>query len=118
VVGAANSSDELITGAGPGGGPHVRAFVLSNTNTPNSVLEYMAFDPALRNGIYVGAGDLDADGYDEIFTGTNSNASLPTMVNVRYGNGNQAVVYPFGVFTGGARVGVAKDSNNNQYMVS
>ena len=117
VVGAANSTDEIITGAGPGGGPHVRAFQLSNTNTPNSVLEYMAFDPAIRNGIYVGAGDLDADGYDEIFTGTNSAPNLPTMVNVRYGNGNQAVVYPFGEFTGGARVGVAKDNNNNQYMV-
>jgi hypothetical protein len=117
VVGAANSADELITGAGPGGGPHVRAFQLSNTNTPNSVIEYMAFDPAIRNGIYVGAGDLDADGYDEIFTGTNSAPTLPTMVNVRYGNGNQAVVYPFGEFTGGARVGVAKDNNNNQYMV-
>ena len=117
VVGAANSTDEIITGAGPGGGPHVRAFQLSNTNTPNSVLEYMAFNPALRNGIFVGAGDLDADGYDEIFTGTNSSPSLPTMVNVRYGNGNQAVVYPFGEFTGGATVGVAKDSNNNQYMV-
>ncbi len=60
---------------------------------------------------------MDADGFDEIFTGTNSSSSLPTMVNVRYGNGNQAVVYPFGEFTGGARVGVAKDNNNNQYMV-
>jgi len=117
VFGAVGSADELITGAGPGGGPHVRAFQLSNTNTPNSVLEYMAFDPALRNGVYVAAGDLDNDGYDEIFTGTNSAPNLPTMVNVRYGNGNQAVVYPFGEFTGGARVGVAKDNNNNQYMV-
>ena len=117
VYGAANSPDEIITGAGPGGGPHVRAFQLSNTNTPNSVIEYMAFDPAIRNGIYVGAGDLDNDGYDEIFTGTNSAPNLPSMVNVRYGTGNQSVVYPFGEFTGGARVGVAKDSNNNQYMV-
>ena len=117
VWGGLGSPDEIITGAGPGGGPHVRAFILSNTNTPNSVLEYMAFDPALRNGINVSAGDISGDGIDDIFVGTSSGTNQPSMVKVHQSNGATTLVYPFGQFTGAARVGVAKDSSNNEYMV-
>ena len=117
VFGGVGSPDEVITGAGAGGGPHVRAFQLSNTNTPNSVLEYMAFDPDFRNGIYVSAGDISGDGIDDIFTGSNAVPNLPSMVNVHQSNGSSALLYPFGQFSGGARVGVARDSSNNEYMV-
>ena len=117
VFGGVGSPDEIITGAGPGGGPHVRAFQLSNTNTPNSVLEYMAFDPDFRNGIYVSAGDISGDGIDDIFTGSNAMPNHPSMVNVHQSNGSSTLLYPFGQFAGGARVGVARDSSNNEYMV-
>ena len=117
VFGGVGSPDEVITGAGAGGGPHVRAFQLSNTNTPNSVLEYMAFDTDFRNGIYVGAGDISGDGIDDIFTGSNAVPNHPSMVNVHQSNGSSALLYPFGQFAGGARVGVARDSSNNEYMV-
>jgi hypothetical protein len=117
VFGGVGSPDEIITGAGAGGGPHVRAFQLSNTNTPNSVLEYMAFDTDFRNGIYVGAGDISGDGIDDIFTGSNAVPNRPSMVNVHQSNGSSALLYPFGQFAGGARVGVARDSSNNEYMV-
>ena len=117
VFGGVGSPDEVITGAGAGGGPHVRAFQLSNTNTPNSVLEYMAFDTDFRNGIYVGAGDISGDGIDDIFTGSNALPNRPSMVNVHQSNGSSTLLYPFGQFSGGARVGVARDSSNNEYMV-
>ena len=117
VFGGVGSPDEIITGAGAGGGPHVRAFQLSNTNTPNSVLEYMAFDTDFRNGIYVGAGDISGDGIDDIFTGSNAVPNNPSMVNVHQSNGSSTLLYPFGQFAGGARVGVARDSSNNEYMV-
>ena len=117
VFGGVGSTDEIITGAGAGGGPHVRAFQLSNTNTPNSVLEYMAFDPDFRNGIYVSSGDISGDGIDDIFTGSNAESNNPSMVNVHQSNGSNTLLYPFAQFAGGARVGVARDSSNNEYMV-
>ena len=117
VFGGVGTPDEIITGAGSGGGPHVRAFQLSNTNRPNSVLEYMAFDPDFRNGIYVSAGDISGDGIDDIFAGSNAASNNPSMVNVHQSNGSNTLLYPFGQFAGGARVGVARDSSNNEYLV-
>jgi hypothetical protein len=118
IVGGVGSSDELITGAGPGGGPHVRVFQLSNTNIPSPLYEYMAFDPSLRTGIYVASGDLNNDGLDEIFTGTAGTPGQPSLVNVRYpSSGGSANILPFGQFTGGARVGVGRDSSNNTYLL-
>ena len=117
VFGGVGSPDEIITGAGPGGGPHVRAFQLSNTNTPNSVLEFMAFDLGFRNGINVSAGDISGDGIDDIFAGANAEPNQPAKVNVHQSNGSNMLLYPFGQVGGGARVGVARDSSNNEYMV-
>ncbi|MFM7098957.1 MAG: hypothetical protein ACKO16_16225, partial [Gemmataceae bacterium] len=117
VFGGVGSPDEIITGAGPGGGPHVRAFQLSNTNTPNSVLEFMAFDLGFRNGINVSAGDISGDGIDDIFAGANAEPNQPAKVNVHQSNGSSILLYPFGQVGGGARVGVAMDSSNNEYMV-
>jgi hypothetical protein len=42
---------ELITGTGPGGGPHVR--ILDATNV-QPVHELLAFDPAVQGGVFVG----------------------------------------------------------------
>jgi hypothetical protein len=42
-----SSADTIITGAGPGGGPHVNAF-----NAPG--LSFFAFDPAFLGGVFVG----------------------------------------------------------------
>ena len=42
---------DIITGAGPGGGPHVKVF----KGTDLSVLESdFAFDPSFRGGVFVG----------------------------------------------------------------
>lgn len=77
----------------------------------------MAFDTDFRNGIYVSAGDISGDGIDDIFTGSNAVPNRPSMVNVHQSNGSNSFFYPFGQFSGGARVGVARDSSNNEYMV-
>jgi hypothetical protein len=43
---------DIITGAGPGGGPNVKAFSGSN---PASLLDnFFAYDPAFLGGVFVG----------------------------------------------------------------
>jgi len=63
-----DGGDELLAGPGPGQhyGPHVRGFHVHGTSLPG--LSFIAYG-TLRFGVNVTAGDLDADGFDEIITG-------------------------------------------------
>jgi len=58
-----DGEDEIITGAGPGGGPHVRVFEASGK--PRG-LDFFPFHINFRGGIDVGSIDYDQDGKDEI----------------------------------------------------
>lgn len=60
-----DGKDEIVTGAGPGGGPHVRIF-----NSAGKVRDkgFFAADPASRNGVVVAVADTDGDGKAEIAT--------------------------------------------------
>jgi autotransporter-associated beta strand protein len=57
---------DVITGAGAGGGPHVRAF---SGDTGAERLSFFAYDPAFAGGVYVSAGDVDGNGSIELITG-------------------------------------------------
>lgn len=56
---------EIITGAGPGGGPHVRIF--NNDGTLMSP-GFFAYDKSDRSGVLVSTADTNGDGKDEIIT--------------------------------------------------
>lgn len=64
---------EILTGAGPGAvyGPHVRGFAADGQPVPG--LSFLAYGTH-RFGVNVAAGDIDADGYDEIITGAGPGA--------------------------------------------
>jgi hypothetical protein len=57
--------DEIITGAGAGGTPHVR--IISATGIPMG--SFFAYPMAFKGGVQVTAGDIDGDGKAEIITG-------------------------------------------------
>jgi len=62
--------NEIITGAGPGGGPHVR--ILDKYGRLK--YQFFAASTRFRGGVDVTAMDYDSDGADEIITGAWSNA--------------------------------------------
>jgi len=60
-----DNNQEIIIGAGVGGGPQVRIFDASG-NLKN---QFFAYDPKFRGGVNVAVGDIDGDGINEIITG-------------------------------------------------
>lgn len=56
---------EIVTGAGFGGGPHIRIF-----NQAGKIRgQFFAYDKNFRGGVNVACGDVDGDGENEIVTG-------------------------------------------------
>ena len=69
-----DGKDDIITGAGSGGGPHVRIFdgdhVLGSAPTLATLGEFMAYSPAFTGGVTVAAADMGGgDAGAEIVTG-------------------------------------------------
>jgi hypothetical protein len=56
---------EIVIGAGPDGGPQVRAFTFEG----KAILNFFAYDKNFRGGVNVSVGDVNGDGCDEIITG-------------------------------------------------
>lgn len=60
-----DSNDEIITGAGLGGGPNVAVFDFNGKMKSS----FFAYDKNFRGGVNVAVGDVDGDGQVEIVTG-------------------------------------------------
>lgn len=60
---------EVVTGAGPGGGPHVRAFEGDGTPFAGAAGSFYAYDPRFLGGVFVAVADTDGDGRGDIITG-------------------------------------------------
>jgi hypothetical protein len=64
-----DGSDDLIVGAGIGGGPRVAIYNgadLANHQVTRLVPDFFALDPSLRSGVFVTAADFNGDGYADI----------------------------------------------------
>jgi hypothetical protein len=102
---------DLITAAGPGAGPHVRAF---DGRTGQPLFSFFAYDQ-FSGGVFVAVGDVNRDGFGDIITGADAGAG-PHVKAFSGANGAQLLsffAYDAG-FTGGVRVATA-DFNNDGF---
>ncbi|MFL5330881.1 MAG: alkaline phosphatase family protein [Gemmataceae bacterium] len=60
---------DIITGAGAGGGPHVRVFSGADPTGQTVLTEFYAYDAHFIGGVTVAGGDVNGDGKADIITG-------------------------------------------------
>lgn len=77
-----NGSTDVITGAGPGGGPQVNVYNVNNATGAVSLQKsFFAFSaPSFTGGIYVAAGDTNADGFDDVIIGAGATGGSRVQV--------------------------------------
>ena len=101
---------DLVTGAGPGGAPHVKVF----DGATNAIIsQWYAYPASFTGGVYVAAGDIGNDGNIEVVTGAGQGGSPVVAVWDPYTGALLAQFMAYaGDFTGGVRVGI-NDGNSD-----
>ena len=120
-----DGTPDIIVGAGPGAGPHVRVFDGANPLDGNDPVvdigglrgSFYAFDQLFAGGVFVAGGDVDDDGQVDIIVGADAGAG--PHVRVFDGETGLQLAGPIGsfyafdqAFRGGVRV-AASDVNND-----
>jgi autotransporter-associated beta strand protein len=95
---------DIVTGAGAGGGPHVKVF---SGMDGAELRSFFAYDPAFSGGVSVAAGDLDGDGYAEVVTGAGAGGGPHVRVFSGLTGGEVMSFFAYTpAFSGGVFVGV------------
>jgi subtilisin family serine protease len=71
---------EVITAPGMGGGPHVKVFD-AYTGGGTQLMDTMAGNPLDRNGLFVAAADMNADGMADIIIGAGADTPAAMILN-------------------------------------
>ena len=101
---------DLVTGAGPGGAPHVKVY----DGATNAIIsQWFAYPVSFTGGVFVAVGDIGNDGNIEVVTGAGQGGA-PVVAVWNPANGAplaQFMAYSES-FTGGVRVGI-NDGNGD-----
>ncbi len=95
---------EIVTGAGPGGGPNVTVYRFVNGQA--QVLQsYFAYDANFTAGVYVATGDVNGDGRDDVVVGAGAGGGPNVAVFDGVNGARLSSFFAFDPsFTGGVRV--------------
>src|SRR5262249_45754139 len=95
-----DSHADIVTGAGPGGGPHVQVF----SGRDGSVIRsFLAYAPGMTAGLYVACGDVDGDGVPDIITGVGAGGGPHVQV---FSGRTEEVLASFFAYDPGATMGM------------
>lgn len=83
---------DIITGAGHGGRPHVRAF---SGDTGARLFQFFAYDRDFTGGILVGSADLNGDGRSDVITGADANGGPDVGVYSGVDGGRLVGFFPY-----------------------
>jgi hypothetical protein len=116
VAGHADGHADIITGAGPGGGPHVRVFDIQGgvaQQLAGPIGGFFAYSTTFHGGVYVAAGDVTGDGKVDIITGADAGGGPHVKVFDGVTRAEVRSFFAYGAsFSGGVRVG-AVDINGD-----
>ena len=106
---------EIITGAGAGGGPHVKVF---DGRTHGEIGSFFAYAPSFTGGVSVATFDFDRDGILDIVTGAGAGGSPHVKV---YNGATLGVIKEFMAytvnFTGGVYVAAGDFLSDGRYEI-
>ncbi len=95
-----DGQDDIITGAGQGGGPHVEAF---SGKTGQLIRSFLAYAPSFTGGVNVAAGDVNGDGKADIITGAGEGGGPHVEA---FSGADQSLLRSFFAYDPGFRGGV------------
>jgi hypothetical protein len=77
-----DGKSELVVAAGLGGGPRIAVFDGTSVFAARNRLvgDFFAFEQSLRDGVYLGVGDVNGDGFGDIVAGAGSGGSPRVLV--------------------------------------
>ncbi|MCA9068952.1 MAG: VCBS repeat-containing protein, partial [Planctomycetaceae bacterium] len=109
-----DGATDVVTAAGPGGGPHIKVFDGRTGQQLNSgVGSFFAYDGRFTGGVFVAAADLNNDGQADIITGADQGGGPHVRA---FSGADGSLLFDFfaygPMFTGGVRV-AAGDINGD-----
>lgn len=103
---------DIVTGTGPGAGPHVKVF---DGATGGELRSFFAYDSLFSGGVFVASGDLDGDSYADIITGAGAGGAPHVKVfDGRTGSEVSSFNAYDALFSGGVHV-ASGDVNNDGF---